>query len=79
MVKLVMSCIEEYAVDALHEGKAAYRAGVDRNPHADGSRESMAWDAGWSSAMDWEHQRSLLLLMHPPVKGRRGRQHGEPQ
>ncbi len=68
-----MTWREDYAVEAMQDGRAAYHAGDDKNPHAAGSFEASAWNSGWGNAMNWNHQRSLLRMMFPPVKRGVGR------
>ncbi len=62
-----MPCREDYAKEAMHDGKAAYRAGVIENPHPDGTTEARAWDQGWSGAKMQKHQIALLHVLHPPM------------
>ena len=63
-----MNWREDYAKEALHDGKAAYRAGETENPHAPGSLEHRAWESGWSAAQAQKYQIALLRALYPPVK-----------
>ena len=42
----------DYAKEAFSDGKAAFREGVEANPHTMGGFEYAAWDRGYEAARD---------------------------
>ncbi len=43
-----MTWKEDYAKEAMQDGRHAARAGENVNPHPAGTVEAMAWGQGWS-------------------------------
>ncbi|MCH7728023.1 MAG: hypothetical protein IH991_16330 [Planctomycetes bacterium] len=47
-----MTWREDYAKEAFHDGKQAFRDGVEANPHPMGCFEHDAWGRGYEAAQD---------------------------
>ncbi len=62
-----MTWREDYAKEAMQDGRHAARIGEDENPHPDGTTEARAWNLGWSGAKMTKHQITLLHARHPPL------------
>ena len=58
---------EDYAREAYHDGKDAYRAGVGTNPFPWGCLEFAAWARGYENAQelaqDLERQRQFRRML----------------
>ncbi len=59
---------EDYAKEALKEGRHAARSGLGDNPHDLGTWEYWAWDTGHSGAAEVRRQQAQLDKIIGPLK-----------
>ena len=55
-----MTWKEDYAKEAMQDGRHAALSGETVNPHATGTREAAAWDQGFDGALDVKHARQMF-------------------
>ena len=53
-----MSQCEDYAKEAYHDGKQAFRDSVENNPHPMGCYEFSAWNRGYEVGRDAANKRA---------------------
>jgi hypothetical protein len=54
---------EDYAKEAFHDGKQAYREGVETNPFPWGCLEFSAWVQGYEAAQDLAPLEKLTRML----------------
>lgn len=62
-----MSWKEDYAKEAMQEGRHAARSGKTVNPHPLGTMEHRAWEQGRSGALDVKHARQMFDAIVGPL------------
>ena len=55
-----MTWKEDYAKEAMQDGRHAARSGETVNPHSMGTKEHRAWEQGLNSALDVKHARQMF-------------------
>lgn len=63
---------EDYAKEAMHDGRHAARSGDGKNPHTPGSLEYAAWEQGWEGVEEQEDGIDKLIAeLESATKGSR--------